>query len=286
MDVRPKLTMRRAIVVACAATVACALFPDLSSLSESDGGGTLDASDAADAKTSDVALDVDGADAIVITDAGNDAPFCATHMGHTFCEDFDEPGFETRWNGVVTIPDASTAVESDASSVSAPNELLATSTFPPNTGGVPAYAYKHFTTAKTLKLQVALLVEPSTMAQCDPVEISLTPPAAYKTYQIHIDISTQHVGYTTTPNDGGSSTTTDTPFTMTFPTWRNLELDLDLTTSVLAILVDGTPTVNWTIAPLAPTAFDVRLGVVLGLSGSTSATPVVHVDNVLIDTTQ
>jgi hypothetical protein len=276
--------MRRAIVVACATTFACALFPNLSSLSESDGGQATDAADANNA--SDVALDADGGDATAVTDAGSDASFCATHTGHTFCEDFDEPGFATRWSGVVTSQAGSTAVESDASSASAPNELLTTATFPASTSGQGAFVYKHFTAAKTLKVQVALLVDVSTMAECDPLEISLIPPAGYKTYQIHIDIPTQHLGYTTTPTDGGTSTTTDTAFTTTFPTWRNLEFDLDFTTSAVAVLVDGVPTVAWTVAPLAPTAFDVRLGVVIGLSGTTSATPVVHVDNVLIDTTQ
>ncbi len=277
------------LTVASAEIFACGLFPDLSSLSESDGATTDAANDASISADADAGK-TDSGDAAVIKDAGSDgdaaALFCVTNANHTFCEDFDEPGFATRWNGVVTTPDAGTAVESDASSVSAPNELLTTATYPPNTNGLAAYAYKHFTTAKTLKLQVALLVEAATMANFDPVEISFTPPAAYKSYQIHIDVATQHVGYTTAPADGGSAVTTDTPFTSTFATWRNLELDLDLTTSAFQILVDGTQVVSWTVAPLAPTAFDIRLGVVLGVSGSTPTTSIVHVDNVLVDTTQ
>ncbi len=277
--------MRRRVFALCVVLGACGLFPDLSGL-------TGDAS--VDASTQDSSVDaVPPGDARLDTttdspssaDSGLDAAagYCATHTGHTFCEDFDEPNFEARWTGVSQVADAS-VVESDAGFVSPPNELLATATFPANSGA-SAYAYKHFATATTIKIQLEMLVATAGLVQIDPLMIFFNPPpAGYTHYEIHIDSGDGHFGYNYTP-DGGANTNPDVSFTTPVGAWHAFEVDIDMTTSSVQVLVDGVSQVNTTLlATVSPTAFDLRVGVVSGLGGVTAATGALQFDNVVVDT--
>jgi hypothetical protein len=277
--------MRRCVLAICVVLGACGLFPDISGLTGGDAG--------IDASTQDAGVDamppVDArldttTDSPSSVDSGiGDAGYCATHTGHTFCEDFDEPNFESRWTGVQTTAGAS-VVESDAGFVSPPNELLATATFPASSGAA-AYAYKHFATANSIKIQLEMLVTMAGLPQIDPLMIFFNPPpAGYTHYEIHIDSGDGHFGYNYTP-DGGTNTNPDVSFTTPIGAWHAFEVDIDMTTSNVQVLVDGVSQVNTTLlATVSPTAFDLRVGVVSGLGGTTAATGIVQVDNVLVDT--
>jgi hypothetical protein len=283
--------VRRRLILACTLLAACGLFPDLSGLSGGDAA-TTDAADVgppADAQPSDGqppdAPPSDGQppDAQP-TDAG-DAGFCATHPGHAFCEDFDEPNFAARWDSIATTT-GSTAVEDDASSTSPPNAMLGTVTFAASSSSGTAYARKHFGTATTFQVRAELLVDPTSLAQIDPVEIKLQPPpTGYSEYQIHVDVGTKHLGWSTTPADGGASSNSDLSFTNTLSSWQNVEIDFDLSTAIVKVLVNGATVVGpATLSPVSPTGFDVELGVVKG--SNTSNAPIVgtvHVDDVLVD---
>jgi hypothetical protein len=258
--------MRRLIVVASLVAAACGVFPDLSGLNP-----PVDAA-LVDAQLSDVA-----------SDAGADAGFCLTHPNHTFCEDFDEPNFAARWTSVVTSPTSATVMESDASSVSAPNELLASIL---TDGGATAmvYASKHFAQATTVKIQLQLRVNPATALNFDPVMIVLNPPpAAYKNYQLHIDTADQHFGCGYAPADGGAASTFDMTFPSSLTAWSAVEIDLDMATSMINILVDGISVTQTSLPAITPSAFDLRVGAVQINTATTNLSAVVHVDNVLVD---
>jgi len=273
------------VVSAVGLPFGCGLFPDLSGLG-GDASIGLDAHPSDGNSGGDVVTDSSGADSSA--DVTADAGFCAGHPGHTFCEDFDEPNFQGRWDGVQTSNNGASLVESPAQFVSPPNSLLVTLPTPANAGG-HAYATKHFTTASQLTIQTELLVEPTTPAQLDqldPLMIVFNPaPAGYDDYEIHIDIATMHLGYVATPSDGGAQVHLDTSFTNPLSSWHNVEVDLTLATGAIKILVDGVQATVWTVAPIGPSAFDLRLGVAASdnVSNATIA-ETVNVDNVLVDT--
>lgn len=277
--------VRARFIVLFASAAACGLFPDVSDLA---GDGGLDAfaqeDVSVDAPTTDARADVV---ADVTSDGGDAAAggWCATHTGHAFCEDFDEPGFETRWTGVVKSPSSSTVVESDAAAISLPNEMLSSATFPSGNSASHAYAFEHFPTANSLKVQAEILVDPVALPQIDPVTIVLNPPPpGYSYYDVHVDTGDGHLGNNYTP-EGGANVNTDTTFANALSAWHNLELDIDLTKSSVKVFVDGALATSWTIASTSPTGFDLQLGVTAGASAlDASTTGVVHVDNVLVDT--
>ncbi len=270
-------------VAACSLLAACGLFPNLSGLSGDAGSADVSSPDVTTdaAPSHDAAPDAPG-------DVGPDAPppgFCATHTGHTFCEDFDEPSFAARWTGVSTSSSAVTLAESDAGWVSPPNELLASTPFPASSGAPYAFAFEHFATAKSIKVQVELFVSTGSLQEIDPLLIAFNPPpVGYSYYDIHIDSGDGHLGYNFTP-EGGTNSNTDLSFVTPLDAWHAFEVDVDLNTSAVQIFVDGVSTLDATLAePLSPTAFDLQLGVVRGLAGATATTGVVQVDNVLVDT--
>jgi hypothetical protein len=266
------------------------LFPDLGGLS-GDAGSSADATtdvNVPDTNVTDTSADVSTSDGGGGADADADAAttgWCATHPGHTFCEDFDEPNFQARWTGT-TVPTDASVVESDASSVSPPNELLVTVPVPASASPADAYTYKHFATAKTAKIQLQLMANWTGLATLDPVVVELNPPpSGYKHYDIHVDVADDHLGNNYTPNDGGANVNTDTTFTNPFQAWHNLEIDLDLTKSTVQLFVDGVSAASWTIAPTSPTGFDLRVGSIGVQNGTTTATTaIVQVDDVLVDT--
>lgn len=288
------------VVVACVGVAACALFPAVDGL-VGDGGGALDAtSDAvsdvsaeasSDSGPSDVvqASDADaGTDADTGTGADADADaatsFCATHLGHTFCEDFDEPNFASRWT-TLSLSSGATLDESDASSQSPPNQLLGDVTFPAQTSASTAYAGKHFASASTITAEAELEVT-STLAKIDPIQIHFSPaPAGYDYYEIHIDTGDDHLGASWVPSDGGPSSYVDVTFPNNLAAWHDVKLVVDVKTSAVQAYLDGTLVAQTAIPALSAAAFDLRVGVVTGSNSSTSALDgTVHVDNVLVDT--
>jgi hypothetical protein len=79
--------------------VAMSPFIAASCLDFSSLGGGADASDAP-FQSDSLGLEQDaiGSDAGSTFDAGPDAGFCASHPGHTLCDDFDDPGYLALWN--------------------------------------------------------------------------------------------------------------------------------------------------------------------------------------------
>jgi hypothetical protein len=279
----------RVVVLLFGVVSACGLFPDLTGLAGDAGVDAFEPDVSVDAPGVDAVADATKSDAATNDGGAGDAAdaadggWCATHPNHTFCEDFDEPGFAARWTGISLNPSSSTVIESDAAAISPPNEMLASATFPPDSNA-NAYVYRHFSTAKTLKVQAEILVDPVGLPQIDPVMIVLSPPPpGYTRYDIHVDTGDGHLGNNYTP-DGGSAINTDTNFANPLSAWHNLEIDLDLTKSSIQLYVDGVLATTWTLAPTSPTGFDLRIGVTAGLGTvDASTTGVVHVDNVLVD---
>jgi hypothetical protein len=240
--------MRRFALVTLAIS-ACTLFPELSGLTGAEGDASIDAlGDAlvADVGTSDVADSSQTTDGPTeastdATDAGviSDASFCGANPGHTFCEDFEPPNFQARWDGIV-VNNGGTVVQNNTTSVSPPSSMLASLTYAANSTG-HAYATKHFATAsKTIKVRSQMLVDPTTIAQIDPLMISFNPaPAGYTAYEIHIDTGTSHLGCQATPSDGGAVVHQDEVFSNPLSTWHNVEVDVDMVASTVTFLVDG-----------------------------------------------
>ncbi len=269
--------------------LASCLFPSLTGLTGPGGDAANDTeltdaplSDGPNVTDSQPANDAPSSDAADAGDASDAGGFCATHPGHTFCEDFDEPNFQTRWDNISASAGA-TLVADNSKSVSPPNEMLASVSVPAN-GSAHAYAMKHFTTANTIKIAAEMMVDTNTLATLDPLMIVFNPPpSGYTSYEIHIDTCTGHRGYLATLSDGGSLHV-DTAFANTLQTWHNVEVDLNMSTAAIDVLLDGVPTVQWTVAALSPTAFDLRLGITTSSSTTSSPLPgVAHVDNVLVD---
>ncbi|HEY1953999.1 MAG TPA: LamG-like jellyroll fold domain-containing protein [Polyangiaceae bacterium] len=274
----------------------CALFPELDGLVGDAGGpvdATLDAPGEAaaeassDAAPSDVVQPPDGnadADAGAVADADAAIAFCASHTGHTFCEDFDEPSFANRWSSLALSVGA-TLDESDASAQSPPNQLLGDVTFPPSSSTATAYVSKHFTSSSKITAEADFEVD-STLAKVDPIHITFSPaPAGYSAYEIHIDTGDNHLGASWTPSDGGPSDYMDVTFPDQLAAWHDVKLVVDLTTSAVQAYLDGALVAQMTTPTLSPAAFNLQVGVVSGTNDA--LTPVdakVHVDNVLVDT--
>ena len=164
--------------------------------------------------------------------------------------------------------------------------MLATVTFPAYTGGPCAYAVEHFATAKTLQGPGAAPRKPDGASVPRPARHRLQPAADRLRLLRHPHRhGDNHLGNQYTPSDGGAPNDIDTTFNNPFTVWRNLEVDLDLTTSKLELYLDSVPTLTVNVEPLTPAAFDMQLGVVSGGGGAATGPGTVHVDNVLVDTT-
>ena len=216
-----------------------------------------------------------------------------TDAGHAFCEDFDKPNLETRWDTVAK------AYEDDAAAVSLPHSLVAsirTGTSPFACGGVAPCIVKalpigaaHFKVAFDLRVDTPHDTPPQ---QVRYMVLELLD-MSYTTYLVEINAFARiplNVGTTFRRATADASTERHPTLDNDFASFRRVELDLKTQPHVngtLVVSIDGktSPLSPIDLPPILPTSLKLQLGVVyvdaLNVDGGVLVGA--HFDNVTID---
>jgi hypothetical protein len=217
--------------------------------------------------------------------APTDGPggFCATHPGHTFCDDFDLSEPATIWNRVAT-PRGTLRRDGDAS-VSAPFSLLATSA--PGDAGLfeAASVVKVLGTGQHVHVGLNMRFDApfQNVTFVSPLYVWFRPaPVGYTKYEVGIGTTN---GMPELENyhsvDGGSFVGTSTPFGESFLGWRRLELDIDLAGAVARVSVDGVERASLALEPAVGRGTELEIG--MGYVGDSTSTQAIRFDDVLVD---
>lgn len=254
-----------------------------------DGGvdGTArDGSSPADGSVSSAdgsATDAGVTDALPPTADAGDAPYCATHPGHTFCDDFDPTStLGGRWTTTVHIGSAGVVT---SGFVSPPRGMLATS--PDNDAGVSTEndIEKDFVASKIIDLEAAVKVTLGATG-CDFMGISFVPSNNSLYSECYFDVNYRvNVGTSLeaqcTQADGGSYYASST-IAATQPNWDRVHLSVDVSSSKVTGTVAGTSKQLKFPAGLSTTKLTALLGVLY--KDKSVGNAVVRVDNVTVDT--
>jgi hypothetical protein len=269
---------RRAWLVAVLAP-ACGLFPDVSSLSSSDGGVDVttkdapieDAMDASDGGAADTAADVDA-------DAAPRSPCLDQHL---FCDDFDKVPLGQLWDGKM-VKSGPLALAT-STWVTPPNALEAIA----SSAGSETMLSKGFPSAQRTHVELdAMLSSPG-----DPTNVELdfvnfdfaVPPAGYSYGNVNLQRwqGAAQLEQYASGGDAGS-TGQDLTFPNTFATWKHVALDLDFGAQQVVLTIDGVVLKTLTFAP-ALTQCALTLSVGVTYTEGTTTDWNVFIDNVVVD---
>jgi hypothetical protein len=264
-------------VFSCWLLSACLLLTDLSGLTSADGPAP-----GADASDAEAGGQPGHDDAASGSDAARDAGFCAAHPGHGFCEDFDEPGFDTRM--ATTIPNGAFELVGDAgaastSSLHASLALAAKAGFGPQASTTLVGSHRATTTLALLPAGVTSGYAHAFYMRFKPTTSSLKLVTAYlrqlpgKQCDALLEII---------PLDGGTSYPSMTA--VPCPGWSVVQLDLDADQGKATVTFDGRAVGVITFAPFSFVSANLVLGVPYGsFADATGGSAETFTDDVLFD---
>jgi hypothetical protein len=266
---------------------ACSLVTNLDGLESGDATVDSPADSSAETNgadgTDDAAIDAAG-DATV----GDSSDFCATHGSHTFCEDFEEPNFQARWNSVQVASDASSMSVVDATSTSPPNSLYIAGTYVASTAmNDEAIITKQFASVSHVTVTADVLIDkPSTCNYMRFIGVYITTPQPpYSAYNLFLQIQSSGGHFTTTTTtDAGLTEQGLAQLNESFSTWATVKLDIDFVQSTAAVTVDGVTSMATTSITTVGTPVDIN--VKFGSMAYTCGTPsafAANYDGILID---
>jgi hypothetical protein len=220
-----------------------------------------------------------GTDAPVVIDAAVDAPFCATHPGHTFCDDFDSVPLATNW---VFSTNASKVTLDPTIFESAPNSAKATSPDPPD-GSSGFDDIEHDFPSGTQITIASNIKMTGTSTSCDFIFIEFHTQSAGAYNYCYFDISYFGGGagleVECTEGTAGEYYMTK-PVSAGQPNWDRFSLSIDIATLVVSGSINGGTPVTVTM-PSSLTDKDLNVGVGVPYNGQGEC--IVNADNVTVD---
>ena len=253
--------MRPVVVTSAIAAFVAAVAFAFSCADTSGLAGAKDGADGGDAATVEDAASLPDAVSDASPDAGSG--FCATHPGHTFCDDFDDGDLAARWSSVFGVRGA--PLRDDAGATSPPFALLATAAATTSAAGDfhASSVLKVFSATTHLHLSANVLaLQP--LAGLNTVYIRPSPlPGNALFYEVSIwtppngTSTLEH--YVFYPDGGGPKT--NQPFTESWAGWRHVELDVRFDTAVATLTIDGVQRGTVALEAVQPTAVEVELGI-------------------------